>query len=607
MHALLIRFVLVVLIVLGARRATADVGPIDEVLPYDAQHPAAGLWYGTFVADGAPRFMMVRLEHGDAGWTGTATAMAAAVMSAEVEDLEVKEGHVSFTAPGMAASVQVVDGAVSPDGQRLAGDAKVLPKGGEVIETTVELYRTLPTMSRPDAKAYTGSLALPQGVKLDVTVALATTPGGHRIGHMDIPMQSTYGFVLLDVARDGDDLTATLPGPVPAAIALTYGDDERTLTGTLNQAGIVVPLELERNEAYTDAALRRPQNPTKPYPYRTQELVAPHPDGHALAGTLTLPDEATFGPGPYVTAIMVTGSGPQDRDETLLGHKPFLVIADHLTRHGIAVFRYDDRGIGASTGNFGAATSADFATDVEAVIAMLRGLDDVDAHRIGVIGHSEGGLIAPIVAVADPRVAFIVLLAGPGVPGDDLLEVQAALIAEAGGADAEMVAHSREVQHEIFTQMRAIEDHDRLVEVIRPLVREELARVLEVDDASLDAATDQQISTITAPWFRYFLSFDPRPVLAKVRCPILALNGTRDLQVWHEQNLDEIVRVVEAAGGDVTAHRYENFNHLFQECEVGTIDEYSRIETTVDERVLDDIAEWITARIVNASIDGDEP
>ncbi len=206
--------------------------------------------------------------------------------------------------------------------------------------------------------------------------------------------------------------------------------DKSSINGTWTQSGANLPLVLKPVKDQSELERKRPQNPRKPYPYREEEVSYDNKvQSVRLAATLTLPPEK----GPFAAVVLITGSGPQDRDESLLGHKPFLVLSDYLTRKGIAVLRADDRGTGKSTGNFATATTADFATDTEAGIAYLKTRPEVDPHKIGLIGHSEGGVIAPMVAARNPDVAFIVMMAGPGVRGDEILPAQIQAIAEARG------------------------------------------------------------------------------------------------------------------------------------------------------------------------------
>ncbi|MHC5004898.1 MAG: alpha/beta hydrolase family protein, partial [Planctomycetota bacterium] len=443
-----------------------------------------------------------------------------------------------------------------------------------------------------------GQIELQQMMKLGMTVALAETPGGNWVGHVDIPAQMTFGFVLADLEGDGRAFNGILPGPVPAVLEIAIDETGRRLTGTMTQGPYVLAIDFPRHEGYVGSRLRRPQHPKPPYPYGVEAVTIDHPDGHRLAGTLTIPDPAAHGPGPHPAAVLVSGSGPQDRDETVFGHKPFLVIADALTRAGVAVLRYDDRGTAESTGDFTAATSEDFASDAAAAVHRARGHDAVDARRVGVIGHSEGGLIAPMVARRDADLAFVVLLSGPAVPGTEILLLQAEKILRAEGADEATITRNRERQEQIFALLAEDHPDDERAEALRVMLAEAIAELGEfAQSPQTTAAIDAQVEQLTAPWMRFFLAYDPRPALAAVPCPLLAMNGTLDLQVWHEQNLDEIERVRREAGRPVTIRRPDGLNHLFQPATTGAVSEYVEIETTFDEAALRELVEWVAATI----------
>jgi len=302
--------------------------------------------------------------------------------------------------------------------------------------------------------------------------------------------------------------------------------------------------------------------------------------GVRLAATLTVPP----GTGPFPAVVLITGSGPQDRDETLLGHKPFKVLADHLSRQGIAVLRADDRGAGQSSGTFATATSLDFAADAEAGLAYLATRKDINARKLGLVGHSEGGLIAPIVATRNRAVGFIVMMAGSGVPGDQVLLAQQALIATASGAPADLVQRANAAMRGVFAAIRAAKDETTLAATLR----ERLAGL--VPEAQIDA----QLKTLLSPWYRYFLTYDPAPALRTVRCPVLAIAGEKDLQVPAKENLAAIRAALEAGGNTrIQIEELPGLNHLFQRATTGSPAEYARIEETMAPSVLEMVAGWI--------------
>jgi fermentation-respiration switch protein FrsA (DUF1100 family) len=576
-------------LLIPASLAAGRVPLSDETFAYATERPAAGLWVGNLEIGDSWRFGVFRIEHDDGAWSVRGTVAVLLAMDAEAGDVAIDDDRVTFVLEGQMGSVRF-DGTITEGGQRVTGTLAMPPDGENVSTGEFELARTVPVMSRPDAMAFSGAVDVQGMMKLDMSIALATTPAGNWIGHLDVPAQMAHGLPLAEVARDDTgSITATLPGPVPAHFELRLEDDGRRLAGSMSQGAIVMEVDFPRDAGYVGSTMRRPQHPSPPYPYEAREVEIEHPDGHTLAGTLTIPP----GPGPFPAAILITGSGPQDRDETVMGHKPFLVLADHLTRRGIAILRYDDRGFARSTGTFDGATSADFATDAAAAFAFMVAQESIDANAVGLIGHSEGAIVAPLVTQSEGRVAFVVLMAGPGVPGDEILRIQAEKIMRAEGAGDDRIAWQLEQQQEIFSQMKAIEDDEALRAAIRPIVEKAVREQGGDDPGDVDEIVDAQLAQLLSPWMRFFMAHDPRPSLRAMRCPVLALNGTLDLQVWHEQNLDEIDRVIRSAGGDVTIRRYENLNHLFQPAETGAVSEYARIETTMDERVLEEIAAWI--------------
>jgi pimeloyl-ACP methyl ester carboxylesterase len=340
---------------------------------------------------------------------------------------------------------------------------------------------------------------------------------------------------------------------------------------------------------------KRPQEPAKPFPY-SEELVSYENKkaGVKLAATLTLPR----GTAPFPAVLLITGSGPQDRDETILGHKPFLVLADYLTRRGIAVLRADDRGVGQSTGSFSTATTADFAEDVQAGVEYLSLRKEVNPRQIGLIGHSEGGLIAPMLAARLNSIAFIVMLGGQGQPGEEVLYAQGQEILKVLGASAEELATQRDLQKRLFALVKTETDSGTLDRKVRAILDEHVSKLSDEkkkERAALKAGLQAQVRMLESPWLRFFISYDPRPALRKVRCPVLALAGAKDLQVPPEANLREIDQALREGGNkDYTVKLLPQLNHLFQTCTTGSLAEYAKIDETLCPAVLETIADWIT-------------
>jgi uncharacterized protein len=377
-----------------------------------------------------------------------------------------------------------------------------------------------------------------------------------------------------------------------------YSADGESLNGQWNQG---LALELNFTKVASPSRIeppRRPQNPVPPYPYETFEVTFPSANAtEQLAGTLTRPTQGEKLP----LAILISGSGPQDRDSTLFDHKSFWVLADYLTRRGFAVLRYDERGVGKSQGDHAAATTEDFANDVAAAVRFARSRAEIDPQKIGLIGHSEGGMIAPLVAAADPAIAWIILMAGPGVNGEQILYSQGQLIVAAEGGDAQALAQQRQIQETIFA---AINKHSasELNETVIETVTEDLVHELTASGTEFTAAELQNLKMalrvglqqVNAPWFRHFLRYEPAEALRKVRCPVLALNGSVDLQVDPKLNLPKIeAALAEAGNTQVTIRELPNLNHLFQTCDTGALSRYEKNEETLAPILLETIEQWL--------------
>ena len=442
----------------------------------------------------------------------------------------------------------------------------------------------------------------PGPVTLRLVLKVTKAADGSLAGKLDSIDQGAKDLPLEDVSLSG------------GVVRFEFRTGHGSFTGKLNAAGNEIagtwtqggalPLTFKRTEKAPE--LRRPQEPKAPFPYDTEEVSYENrgAQGVRLAGTLTLPK----GNGKVPAVLLITGSGPQDRDETLMGHKPFWVLADHLTRQGIAVLRVDDRGVGKSTGNFAAATSRDFAGDAAAGVRFLQSHARIDPSRVGLAGHSEGGLIAPLVAAewpfpegpvieglapsqassihpsaGPPGVAFIVMMAGTGVPGEQILLEQGALIARTAGRSEAVIEANQEIQKKLFAIVRAEPD--------------QAARLSKIKALLGGAAPGGQAEMSSSPWFRYFLTYDPVQSLAKVKCPVLAVNGELDTQVSPKQNLPAIGKALRDAGNkDVTLAELPKLNHLFQTARTGSPTEYGNIEETMSPAALNAISAWIVER-----------
>ena len=352
------------------------------------------------------------------------------------------------------------------------------------------------------------------GNKLRVTFHIQKTDG-NLSATLDSPDQGAFGIPVEEITFNQPELQIKMPN-----LGLTYlgkvNKSFNKIEGDFQQGGLNTTLVLKR-EAIEKPVVNRPQNPTEPYPYYTEDLTFANKAADIeLAGTLTLPSKE----GQYPVVVLISGSGPQDRNEELMNHKPFLVLADHLTRQGIGVLRFDDRGVGKSTGDFAAATSEDFASDVLAGVNYLKTRPEVKQNQIGLIGHSEGGLIAPMVAVQSEDVAFIVLLAGPGVPGTEILLLQQRLISEANGESESVINTSEKILLAVFDELKKSEDIEASRKKLKGIYQEELAKLPEEELkklGDLDAFINQQLQMLTSTWFRYFFEYDPKKTLEKVQ------------------------------------------------------------------------------------------
>jgi len=411
----------------------------------------------------------------------------------------------------------------------------------------------------------------------------------------DSPDQLVQGVPVADIARDGQAVSFTAFGGVTRFTG-TLSEDGTQLAGAW-----VTPNQPDMATTFTRTAtdlsagpppLNRPQEPKGPFPYRAEEVAFDNPaaPGVRLAGTLTLPE----GDGPFPAAILLTGSGPQNRDEELMGHKPFAVIADHLTRNGIAVLRFDDRGTAGSTGDWATATSPDHASDANAAFAWLATRPEVRRDAIGMIGHSEGSITGPTAMASNDDVAYFVSLAGVGTDLVQLLLSQRRLLVTQMGIAQEEIDRQEPVMRALYEAMASGETpqagYDAAMAVLTPEAKTALGMPVEMDGAVV-------VRQISAPWLQYLLKYDPVPNWSRITVPVLALNGTLDLQVPVKENLDAI-RAALKDNPDVTIVELPGLNHLFQTARTGALGEYRDIEETFSPTALTLVSEWIRERFV---------
>jgi uncharacterized protein len=442
------------------------------------------------------------------------------------------------------------------------------------------------------AGIWTGTLDV-NGIKLRLVLKVSKGPDGKLQGKLDSLDQDAKDLPIDTLDFDGGRLRFEMKA-LGASFEGTMSKDGSEISGEFRQGGSL-PLVFKRTDKVP--TLTRPQDPQKPYPYEEEEVVYENKRDHIkIAGTLTRPRAQ----GPFPAVLLITGSGSQDRNEALMGHRPFLVLADYLTRKGIAVLRVDDRGVGGTSQGTPNDTDENFAADVLAGVEFLKTRKEINPKQIGLVGHSEGGMIAPMVAAESKDVAFIVLIAGPGLVGDQLILLQNELLSKAGGVSQETRAASRAVYTRIFDILRDEKDKEVAAKKINDVVAQQLGQMTEEQRqafAPFKQLIEAQTGMYLTPWFRYFIMYDPKPVLMKVKCPVLAINGERDLQVPADENLTAIAWALKAGGNtDYATIKLPGLNHLLQTSKTGMISEYRTIEETMSPTALETIADWILKR-----------
>lgn len=405
--------------------------------------------------------------------------------------------------------------------------------------------------------------------------------GDGIVGRLDSIDQNVYAIPIEKITLESPAIVLEVAA-VGGVFRGTLTAENGTLEGQWQQGGVTLPLTFTR--AILDLA--RPQTPMKPYPYRVEDVNYNNAEGDLhLAGTLTMP----HGAGPFPAVLLISGSGPQDRDETVFGHKPFLVLADYLTRRGFAVLRSDKRGVGSSTGDFAGADLADFVSDNAAWLDYLRSQKKIDSMRVGLIGHSEGGTVASMIAAKDGDIAFVVLLAAPAIRGAELLVEQMRSIAREKGIEEEQIERNAKSELQFFTSIE--QEVNSSVFAIKAQVG---LSAMKKEMGIPNSALRSQAKMISSNWFRSFLAYDPLSTLNRIKCPILVINGSKDVQVSAVSNLASMRKVL-ARNPDAKIVEFLGLNHLFQDAKTGFPDEYSQITETISPTLLKFIVEWITA------------
>ena len=551
-------------------------------IPAHASDALTGEWLGTLSTPGGNLRLLVTVTASDGdGFTATLESLDQAPgQQIPITTISLTDTQMAFEIAAIGASYRGDWNADSRSYDGIFNQGAALPLSfarpddsqAQVIEGLDGVWRG--TLER-------------DGTLLELQLNTVTTPAGTQMT-LDSISQAAYGIPVTDLIRDSNTVRFRVPAAnVTYEGALTISAD--AISGTWQRPGFDDAMVTFERVASAVTSPVRPQDPVAPLPYREQDVRFDNPAAEDvwLAGTLTLP----AGDGPFPAAILISGSGPQDRDETVWTHRPFAVLADHLTRQGIAVLRYDDRGYGESTGDFASGTSMDFATDAEAALAWLETHPEIDRSAIGLIGHSEGGLIAPVIAARNESVAFIVLLAGPGTTGQEVLLDQSIASARAAGRSEADLVSLQILITQIMDAVRTAPDEAGARQALDALLTTEAL-------AQLGATPEQKnllINQNVRPWTRAFLRFDPAPHLAGVEQPVLALNGSLDIQVLAQPNLAGL-RASLAGNRDATIIELEGLNHMFQTARTGNVAEYAQIEETFNPDALELISDWITER-----------
>ena len=436
------------------------------------------------------------------------------------------------------------------------------------------------------------------GIELRIVFHIKLQADGSLKSTADSPDQSAFGLKCDTTILSGNELNIQMIDLGASFTGKMINDS--TIEGVFTQ-GSDLPLTLKKVEKVS--ALKRPQTPKPPFSYKSEDVIYHNADKSLQYGaTITIPE----GKGPFPAAVLITGSGAQDRDETILGHKPFAVIADHLTKNGYIVLRVDDRGVGKSTGDFGQSTSEDFAKDVSNSIDYLLTRPETDKKKLGMIGHSEGGMIAPMVAAARKDIDFIVLLAGPGVRITELMEEQNAAILRSMGISDNAVTEAKSLYRRIVNTIQSTADSLTALQQASIIMENWKAKTSDSILAELQfnhpekrkEYVTQMVNQLHGPWFSYFMKFDPKPYLEQLRCKVLALNGSKDVQVISSQNLPGIEAALKKSKAKaIVIKEMAGLNHLFQQCKSCNVNEYGILEETFSPLALKELGDWLNKNV----------
>jgi uncharacterized protein len=546
----------------------------------EAQDRALGDWHGILATPAGNYTLVISItEAPNGGRAGALESIDQQVgQKIPLANVTASAERIAFAIPSLGASYQ---GDWNESEQTWTGQWS---QGG-VLPLRFQRGKP-PALPNVEGLDGTWRATLPRGsANLRLVLRIRTSAYGTRV-RLDSPDVGAMGIEVQDFGRAGDTVQFRVPAAQVEFRGVVAGS---ALGGTWARPGQPDARVTFARDSAPPAARQRTQWPITPRGYRAEDVSFANPDDArvTLAGTLTLPD----GPGPFPAAVLISGSGPQDRDETIFGHRPFAVLADHLSQRGVAVLRYDDRGVGRSRGDHANATSADFATDANAAVQYLRGRPEIQHRAIGFVGHSEGGMIAPIAAVGNDRVAFLVMLAGPGTRTDELVLSQRRLLGESQGLTREELDRAEPLYRDLLRAVREASDSSGAVRRVQALLTDESLTRLGVSSGQREFLTRQ----FTSPWMRYFVRYDPAAFLPRLRVPVLALNGSLDRQVPAAENLAAL-RTLLSKNRDATVRELPGLNHFFQAARTGALGEYETIAETFAPSALEELSVWIVAR-----------
>jgi uncharacterized protein len=556
--------------------------------------PLEGTYSGTLQAGDAQLHLVLHLSHTSRGELhAVLDSLDQGVFAIEASSVLLAGGTLRFEITSVTARFE---GKASADHKVIEGSWS---QGS--VSLPLSFHREAPAHKPNDAvfpvEGLWQSALETHGMRLRYQLHVSHDSDGELIAALDSLDQSVIGLPAIHVTLHENTFHFEIPAMGGSYEGAVNGD-RNEIAGNWSQSGESAKLQFTRSDQPLE--LRRPQNPAKDVPYREEEVSFSNATADVtLSGTLTLPK----GPGPFAAAVLIAGSGPHDRDESLENHKPFLVLSDYLTRQGMVVLRYDKRGIGKSTGMADSATTIDLAGDAAAAVAYLKTRKEVDPARIGLVGHSEGAMIAPYLAAHSKDLSWIVLLAAPATKGQDTLLNQSELIARASGLSNAQVLASLNFDKNAYDMVREEKNPGLLIEKLKNFVK-----ASGLDGVMPPSVLEPQLRMLTSPWFRFFLDYDPLPSLQATKCPVLALYGQKDLQVPPKTNLPLLQKALaDASNNQADIRQLADLNHLFQHAYTGSPAEYGAIEETFDPAALQIISEWLQPRISAKSADASTP